>query len=370
MNEPFPMMTRTWKNQARGVLREECDESPPEQADRAVLRMCGIWEAVLEDGPVQPDDDYFAMGGDSLQALEILSEVQRVFGAKLPMTSFFTAPTAGQLARLALAGVDPDSAPLVWLSWRREGQPLYLLPGAGGNAFAFDHLLRAADLGRPVLGFRLPSAQSGGDQPSTLVEVAGRYVQHLLAFQPEGPYYLAGYSFGGRLSFEMARQLEAAGHPVAFVGLFDTYAPGYPPPLRGFRRLLSHWHAATHPDRSRRRRYFRERTIRVGQRFQGLTHSLWEDRLLVPQLIREDFHYHEWLTRGYVPELYSGRLTLFRASLVPEIVGTDFSDPYLGWGRWAAQGVEVLPVPGDHMNLLQQPHVRGLAASLKACLRR
>jgi thioesterase domain-containing protein len=108
--------------------------------------------------------------------------------------------------------------------------------------------------------------------------------------------------------------------------------------------------------------------IRVRERFQGLTRSLWEDRLVVPQLIRDDFHYHERLTRGYVPGSYPGRLTLFRARLVPEVVGTDFSDPYLGWGRWAAQGAEVLPVPGDHMNLLQPPHVRGLAAALRACL--
>jgi hypothetical protein len=112
--------------------------------------------------------------------------------------------------------------------------------------------------------------------------------------------------------------------------------------------------------------------VRVGERFKGLTTTLlaspWSDRLFVPDFIRDDFHYHRWLSSRYAPAAYAGRLTLFRASAVPEVVGTDFSDPYLGWGRLAAGGVEVWPVPGDHLSLLDDPHVGALALSLRACL--
>jgi hypothetical protein len=123
---------------------------------------------------------------------------------------------------------------------------------------------------------------------------------------------------------------------VAFLGLIDTYGPGYPSPLPTWRRLLSHLGAATHPDRAERRRYFRERILRLGGRVKGLTGRLvvspWSDRLLVPDYIRHDFLYHRWLAHHYRPAAYAGRVTLFRASDVPEVVGTDFSDPYLGWG--------------------------------------
>jgi len=341
-------------------------------ADWGALRMCRIWEAALGAGPVRPDDDYFALGGDSLVAIEILTEVQKVFGARLPMSSLFAAPTPAQLATLAYEGIDPDSPPLVRLSHRGEGPPLFLLPGAGDNAFVFDNLLRAADLGRPIYGFQLPAAGSAGVIPTSLVEIAGRYVEHVVAVQPEGPYHIGGYSFGGRLAFEIARQLDAVGCRVAFLGLIDTYGPGYPRLLSPLRRLWSHARAAAHPDRQQRRRYIRERLLRVGQRVKGLTTRLsvspWSDRLVVPEYIRHDFHYQRWLSLRYVPAVYAGRLTLFRASAIPQWVGTDFSDPFMGWGQLVAGGVEVRPVPGDHLNLFDEPHVGALAMSLRACL--
>jgi thioesterase domain-containing protein/acyl carrier protein len=335
--------------------------------------MCRIWEAALGDGPVRPDDDYFALGGDSVQAIEIFTEIQKVFGPRLPLSALHDAPTPAQLTTLAYEGIDPDSSPLFGLSHRGEAPPLFLLPGAGDNAFVFDDLLRAADLGRPVYGFRLPSVGSGGGAVSSLAEMAGRFVEHLVAVQPDGPYYLGGYSFGGRLAFEMARRLDAAGRRVAFLGLIDTYCPGYPTLLPPLRRIWSHLRAAAHPDREERRKYIRDRLRRVRERVEGLTRRLlvspWADCLVVPDYIRGDFDYHLWLSHQYVPAAYAGRMTLFRASELDELVfGTDYSDPYLGWGPFVAGGIDVRPVSGDHLSLIKEPHVGALALSWKACL--
>jgi thioesterase domain-containing protein/acyl carrier protein len=336
------------------------------------LRMCRIWEGVLGFGPIGPDDDFFELGGDSLQALDVLAAVERAFGRRLPPTALFAAPTCAGLAAMARAAEGPDPDPLVPLRERGEGPPLFLIPGAGGSVFVFENLLKAVDLGRPVYGFGLPPGGPEGDSPATLEELADRYVTRALAAQPEGPYYLGGYSFGGRVAFEMARRLAAAGRPVAFLGLFDTYGPAYPRPLPPLRRLLGHLRAYRVLDADGRRGYLRERLRRVVGRVNGLAGAVarppWLRAAVVPVFIRDDFEYHRRLTLAYAPGVYPGRLTLFRAAETPGWFGVDFSDPWLGWDGLAAGGVEVRPVPGGHLTLFEEPHVRDLALSLKACL--
>ena len=364
----FSEMTMTRPSDEERWSGPEAEGPRPELAER----MCRIWEAALGAGPVQPDDDYFALGGDSLQAIEILAEVQAVFGARLPMSSLFDAPTPARLAALADEGVDPDALPLFRLSRSGLGAPLFLMPGAGADAFVFDDLLQAADLGRPVYSFRLPARGTAAAEPPRLSDVAARYAEQLVAVQPDGPYYLAGYSFGGRLAFEIARKLEADGRPVTFLGLIDTYGPGYPPALPLIPRIFSHIRWATHPDPDQRRRYFRERWWRIRWRFAGLTQGLmaqeWPHRLIVPEYIRTDYLYHRWLSATHEPAPYAGRVTLFRALEEPDEVGADFSDPFLGWGGVAGGGVDIRPVPGDHLTLLEPPHVAALARSLRECL--
>src|SRR4051812_49890324 len=107
------------------------------RASARLRRMGVIWEGVLRVGPVGPDDDFFTLGGDSLEAIEILSEVQRVYGRRLPPTALSAAPTCRALYAMACKETDPDASPLILLS-PGEGRPLFLLPGAGGSVYCFE----------------------------------------------------------------------------------------------------------------------------------------------------------------------------------------------------------------------------------------
>jgi aspartate racemase len=338
--------------------------------DIGVLRMCRVWEDVLGISDIRAGDDFFALGGDSLQALDVLAVVEQVFGKKLPLTALHTAPTCGQLAAMVRGGREPDLVPLVPLSRGGNGPPLFLLPGAGGSVFVFESLLKAASLGRPVYGVGLPTAGSDGDRVTTLEELARRCVAHVRKLEPEGPYLLAGHSFGGRLAFEMARQLQAAGHRIGFLGLFDTYGPGYPRPTPLARKLWRLLRIYRRLDPRERRPFLRERWRRLGRRVSSRANSLinppWLQAAVVPEFIRDDFQYHRRLSLRYTPGIFPGRLTLFRACEVPEVF--DFGDPYLGWGGRAAGGVDVRPVHGNHLTLFEEPHVRELARALKASL--
>jgi thioesterase domain-containing protein len=81
------------------------------------------------------------------------------------------------------------------------------------------------------------------------------------------------------------------------------------------------------------------------------------------ELCKADFR----ATRNYILRSYPGRITLFRAG--EELEGTS-SDPTLGWNQWAAQGVDVQVVPGNHATMVYKPHVEVLANKLRARLDR
>src|SRR5262249_40189569 len=199
---------------------EEIPDLPPLAPDVTVLRLCRIWEAAFCIPTVAPDDDFEALGGDSITALEILAEVQRVFGTKLSPTVFAGGLSCKRLAERVRAGAGPEPSRLAVLR-AGAGRPIFFVPGGGGRAFRVERLPRAADLGRPAFAVQLPVVTPGADLPETLQGLAAEYVRQLCEAQPEGPFDLIGYSFGGRLAFEMACQLVATGRPVAFLGLFD-----------------------------------------------------------------------------------------------------------------------------------------------------
>jgi aspartate racemase len=69
--------------------------------------------------------------------------------------------------------------------------------------------------------------------------------------------------------------------------------------------------------------------------------------------------------KNYKPQRYAGRLTLFRARMQPFFSS---HDPHKGWSRVAAGRIEVRNIPGNHLGMLQEPHVQVLAGELRACL--
>jgi thioesterase domain-containing protein len=323
--------------------------------------MAAIWEEVLGAGPVGPDDDFFARGGDSLAAMAVLDAVARRLGRRLEPTALSVAPTCRALAELTAAPPGPRDSPFVPLA-PGKGDPLFLIPGAGGCLHCFSGMLRAAPPGRPVLEVRLPGP--GADAPGSIEELAARLLGPLGRAQSGGQYRLAGYSFGGRVAFELARLLVEAGCEVAFVGLFDTHGPGYPRAKSLAGRAGDHLRALAHLDAAGRRRYARDamarccgRALRVRAGSQGGP---------VPECLQDKVHYHLELAHNYEPRTYPGRLTLFRAEVRPVVAGSDFGDPHLGWGRVAAGGVLVVPVPGDHFSLFAEPHARALGVALAA----
>ncbi|MFI0201176.1 MULTISPECIES: non-ribosomal peptide synthetase [Streptomyces] len=199
--------------------------------DTTELRMARLWEQTLGMSPIGVRDDFFALGGHSLKAFALMAAVRREFGVELPLNMVFrrrtvellceALPQAGAAAArllVPLADGDPSRPPLV------------LVHPRGGDVVCYRDLVRdlSARPGgdRRVLGLESVGYNTGETPLERVPEMAERYLAALREEQPQGPYLLAGWSFGGTVAYEMAARLEAAGEEVAFLGLIDAAAPG------------------------------------------------------------------------------------------------------------------------------------------------
>jgi thioesterase domain-containing protein/acyl carrier protein len=187
--------------------------------------LAGIWRRILGAPAVAADDHFFSIGGDSLAAVRMITEAEQRLGVELPVQTVFEAPT---LARLA-ARIDGARA-----ERRHPGESEFLFPlveGAGGRPLFFSNVdLKLAQRGAWPLPGALWSishwAQGRGFVEADSVEALARaHLERVRVVQPQGPYRIAGYSFGGLVAFEMAQQLRAAGQEVELLFLLDPMQP-------------------------------------------------------------------------------------------------------------------------------------------------
>ena len=194
-----------------------------------------IWCEVLGLKRVGIWDNFFQVGGNSLLAVRIVARMEKKFDLQFSLSMLFTAQNIAELAQLVATQVNPESwSPLVLIKEARlaEGEnplePLYLIHPVGGTILCYHALAEALqkhDVKRPIYGL-----QCSGLLPDQAVfdrfeVMATYYLEVIQAHQKQGPYYLAGQSLGGNIAWEMAQQLRAQNHTVAFVGLIDTFAP-------------------------------------------------------------------------------------------------------------------------------------------------
>jgi thioesterase domain-containing protein len=214
-----------------------------------------------------------------------------------------------------------------------------------------------------VYGVELLSAGGASISAIDLAKTARYCLDEIRSLQAAGPYHLAGHSFGGLLAFEIAQQLTAAGERVAFLGMFDTRAPGTRIRATLPERAAIHYQNLRGAPSLERQDYLRERArsilIRLAEnellrRLLSALHVLPQDASALNRIA----------SRIYAPRRYPGKVTLFRSQERSWYV---HQDPTEGWQAYAA-GLEIHDVPGDHASMLRDPHVSKLAQTLKDCL--
>jgi amino acid adenylation domain-containing protein len=353
--------------------------------DNLELELVQIWEEVLNVRPIGVTENFFDIGGHSLLAVRLMALIQQQFRRELPLSTLFQGGTIEQLATLLRCDTpERPWSPLVGIQTAGSKLPLFCVHPIGGNVLGYVALGRYLSPDQPLYALQAPGIE-GERQPYTKIpELAQYYVKTMQAFQPFGPYFLGGHSFGGLVAFEMAQQLQQQGQEVGLLAIMDTPAPIHgeaPEPIDDARWLVK---------RSQVLERFFGKKISVDYaelqqlepeaQFNYFLEKLRRVNLIPPdagqQMIRRILEVqkasHAALI-NYVSQPYSGKITLLRASeMVAEdsrgVFAQSFRQPALGWGELTTEPIEIHEVPGDHVTMLTEPHVQVLADKLKSCL--
>ena len=352
-------------------------------------RLAAIWSEVLEFDRIGAHDNFFDLGVSSLMALRLVSRVRAAFSVDLPLVTLFTAPTVASLALavekmrgeshqeadLSVEPVDRDAeveiepaivAPpprssvgkshsLVPLRAAGSARPLFCIHGLGGHVAAFVPLAQGLADDRPVYGLQAQGLDPGQEPHDRIEAMAAWYVREIQDVQPRGPYLLGGWSMGGLIALEAARQLLVAGQKVALVAMFDTYLS------------VKEFQDQDMGEQSVLRRIALQLDVPITV-LQGLPlDEQWEriaklaeqaSGIGVPEIRRlaATCKAHVLAMSRYELRPYAGPCVL-----LPAAKGRSGRD--LRWPTVCPK-LCIEPVPGDHFSMLREPHVEVLVERL------
>jgi amino acid adenylation domain-containing protein len=340
-----------------------------------------IWEKLLQVHPVGIRSNFFDLGGYSMLVFRLFAEVNKTYHSSLPIATIFTARTIEQLAEVIRgrafeqATIQPGSrnsvehSAIVPIQSYGSSAPLFIVHGVQGHIVGFQQIATLLGSDQPVYGVQAQTNISGEAGLLRLEDQAAYYVSNIRSIQPQGPYRLLGYCFGGLVALEIAQQLHALGQEVELLGLLDSHNRDYiileahqdgstairfgdhiERFLTSFRRLSLFKQIIFIPEKLiiRVKRWSYKSAHRIGFRS-------------VPSFMKSTEEILKVAADQYRPKPWHGRLTLFRTALQP-----DARLPWdLGWAPLAKEGVEVCDLPGDHWTIFREPNIFVLAKQLR-----
>ncbi|HEX2091734.1 MAG TPA: amino acid adenylation domain-containing protein, partial [Longimicrobiaceae bacterium] len=345
--------------------------------DELELSLARLWEELLDVRPVGVRDDFFALGGHSLLAVRLAARVEQLAGTPFPVAELFGRPTVERMAE-ALRGGKALRAGSTLVPVRSEGaaRPLFFVHAAGGNVLGYAELSRHLGADQPFYGLRSRGLEDGEVPHSRVEEMAADYLAEIRSVQAVGPYRLGGWSMGGVVAWEMARQVEAAGDVVELLVLVDPSPTGEGEeiPLADAMdpELLASF--ALHLGLPLERIALSAGELMRSDPGERLRRA-WEAALaadaLPPELDLARFE-RLWTVfrsnvaalRRYRPGSSAADVLVIRA----EDRGTPIEEEASPWRILTRGRMAIAVSPGNHFTMVREPHVRKLAARISSAL--
>jgi amino acid adenylation domain-containing protein len=347
---------------------------PPQTPLQMQLQL--VFERFLKKRPIGIDVSFFELGGDSLQALNLIIELERVTGKTLPLGILYEAPTIDALSKAIERHTDTKWSSLVPLQPLGKKAPLFFVHTTPGDVLGYGALVYQLGLEQPCYGFQSLGFYDPQQAHQRVEEMAAYYVKLLREFQSHGPYYLSGWCYGGIIAVEMAHQLRAAGEEVAFLGLIETPAP--PPETDTLRFYLRRVDCLLEMNPIHWFRYLRAKVKYYSgvkeaneQRFKRVEKADPKEGSLEEinkhlERLEHVYGVNDRALKYYRSKRYPGKVTLFNAAQQdPALI----RDPMYGW-RGLAKDIEAYVIAGDHDTILAEPQAKQLARKMTECIAR
>jgi thioesterase domain-containing protein/acyl carrier protein len=334
------------------------------------LQLQILFQRVLRRAGIGVDESFFELGGDSLQALELIVQIEKATGKRLPLEALFQTPSVERLATELQRNTKGDEwSAMVPLQKSGHRPPLFLVHTTPGDILGYGNLVHHLGSDQPCYGFQALGFKDGALPHDSIEAMAAYYIELLRKFQAAGPYYLGGWCFGGIVAFEMAQQLRAAGQEIAGLLLMETVSVTPGPGNLAYHLQRFKCLASMSPDRWRRyliakAKYRRQVEMDNRMRFKQAGENVDPGQRRWLARLEQVYNANLIALEKYRSKPYDGKVTLFNA--IERDAGV-IPDPYYGWVGIASD-IEVHEVAGDHDTMLAEPNATSLASAVRKVL--
>ena len=334
-----------------------------------------IWQKILKIERIDIFSNFFEMGGHSIMAVNIMIKIEKKTGKRIPLSALFQHSTVEKLAKLLTIENEISSDYLIPIKPKGSKIPLFMIHGGGLNILNFANVIHHFDEDQPVYGFQGIGPNGYDNWFKSIEEMAACYIDSILKTNPKGPYAIAGFSFGGIVAFEIARQLKEQGKKVSLIALLDTYVDSsyyYSSLLekklaryydRTYKRLdfllemLTSWKSLKF--RANAKKEY------ILKKYFGLNNTMTEQESLAAEEFKKASSMVDKIVERYHLKPLDVEVDLFRAK---DDEDYKLDRKHLGWKKAALTGVKIHNVTGNHLGIVEPPNDKVLAKMIQDIL--
>lgn len=364
LKEIMNIITPIGRDNTLDILDDSDKRSAPDYLaprTEAELKLVGIWERMLDFQPIGVNEDFFDLGGTSITAIRLFTEIEKQFQKKLQPISLLNHRTVETLAKyIAEESGESEFSSLVPLRASGTKPPIFCLHAGGGHVFFYKDLAKHLGADQPVYAVQRVGVDDITQAAQSIESAAAHYLKEIRKIQPNGPYSLLGYCFSISICWEMVRQLKEAGESISVIAIIDSWPPlpmhkktpserikGVLNKVRAldFSFIRTIWYLISTPIKAKWTYLISDEEKGKIQKKMNALNSVgaaynWQPLPVKITLIRNA----DWYLYDHINEMYSR------------------------WDRLALDGIDTYVVDANHFKLFDEPEVKQLADQLRQCL--